>query len=64
VDISLPGRFNPGERVPGTHWIGGWVGSRTGLDEVAKKKRQKSNPGRPTCSLVTTLAATSYIIRS
>jgi hypothetical protein len=35
---SRPGRFNPGERVPGTHWIGGWVGPRTGLDEVEKRK--------------------------
>jgi hypothetical protein len=23
-------RFTPGERVPGTHWIGGWVGPRSG----------------------------------
>jgi hypothetical protein len=25
-------RFTPGERAPGTHWIGGWVGPRAGLD--------------------------------
>jgi hypothetical protein len=23
---SNPGRFTPGERAPGTHWIGGWLG--------------------------------------
>jgi hypothetical protein len=23
---SGPGRFTPGERAPGIHWIGGWVG--------------------------------------
>jgi hypothetical protein len=23
--------FNPGESVPGIHWIGGWVGPRAGL---------------------------------
>jgi hypothetical protein len=23
---SRPGRFTPGERAPGTHWIGDWVG--------------------------------------
>jgi hypothetical protein len=23
---SRPGRFTPEERVPGNHWIGGWVG--------------------------------------
>jgi hypothetical protein len=31
---SRPGRFTPGERVPGTHWIGGLVGPRAGLDVV------------------------------
>jgi hypothetical protein len=33
---SRPGRFTPGERAPGTHWIGGWVGSRAGMDDVKK----------------------------
>jgi hypothetical protein len=35
---SRPGRFTPGERVPGTHWIGGGVGPRAGLDAVARRK--------------------------
>jgi hypothetical protein len=35
---SRPGRFTPGERAPGTHWTGGWVDSRTGLDDVEKRK--------------------------
>jgi hypothetical protein len=35
---SRPGRFTPGERVPGTHWVGGWVDPRTGLDDVEKRK--------------------------
>jgi hypothetical protein len=30
--------FTPGERAPGTHWIGGWIGLRTGLDAVEKRK--------------------------
>jgi hypothetical protein len=34
---SRPGRFNVEVRVAGTHWIGGWMGPRAGLDEVAKK---------------------------
>jgi hypothetical protein len=34
---SRPGRFIPGERNPGTHWIGGWVDSRAGLDDVKRK---------------------------
>jgi hypothetical protein len=33
---SRPGRFNPGERAPGTHWIGGWVDPRAGLNDVEK----------------------------
>jgi hypothetical protein len=33
-----PGRFTPGERSPGTHWIGGWVDPRAGLDDVHKIK--------------------------
>jgi hypothetical protein len=45
---SRPGSFTPRERVPGTHWIGGWVGSRAGLDKVSKKNitrsRRDSNP--------------------
>jgi hypothetical protein len=35
---SRPGRFAPKERAPGTHWIGGWVGSRAVLDAVVKRK--------------------------
>jgi hypothetical protein len=35
---SRPGRFSPGEIAPGTHWIGGWVGPRAGLDDVQKRK--------------------------
>jgi hypothetical protein len=26
--------FTPGERYAGTLWIGGWVGSRAGLDDM------------------------------
>jgi hypothetical protein len=32
------GRFTPRERAPGTHWIGGWVGPRAGLDYEEKTK--------------------------
>jgi hypothetical protein len=34
---SRPGRFTPG-KCPGTHWIGGWVGPRAGLDDVENRK--------------------------
>jgi hypothetical protein len=33
-----PGRFTPGEKAHDTHWIGGWVGPRAGLDDVEKRK--------------------------
>jgi hypothetical protein len=45
---SRPCRFTPGERAPGTHWVGGWVGPRVGLDAVKKINIlhfRQSNPG-------------------
>jgi hypothetical protein len=35
---SRPGRFTSGKRTPATHWIGGWVDPRAGLDDVEKRK--------------------------
>jgi hypothetical protein len=35
---SCPGRFTPGETAPGTHWIGGWVDPRAGLNDMEKMK--------------------------
>jgi hypothetical protein len=34
---SRPGRFTSGERVPGTHWIGGWVDPSADLNNVEKR---------------------------
>jgi hypothetical protein len=49
--VSCPGRFIPREIAPDTHWIGGWVGPRTVLDAVVKRKipspRRESNPRTP-----------------
>jgi len=42
---ARPGRLTPGDKDPGTHWIGGWVGPRAGLDAVAKRKKALSLPG-------------------
>jgi hypothetical protein len=28
----------PGKEPPGTHWIGGWVGPRAGMDDLEKRK--------------------------
>jgi hypothetical protein len=33
---SRPSRFIAGERAPGTHWIVGWVGPRTCIDDMEK----------------------------
>jgi len=33
-----PQPLYPRETSPFTHWIGDWVGSRAGLDAVAKRK--------------------------
>jgi hypothetical protein len=35
---SRPRRFIPGESDLGTHWVGGWVDPRAGLDDVEKGK--------------------------
>jgi hypothetical protein len=35
---SRLGRFTPGKRANGTHWIGSWVDPRAGLDDVEKRK--------------------------
>jgi hypothetical protein len=49
--VSRRGRFTSRERVPGTHWRGGWMGPRAGLYVVEKRKisctRRESNPSRP-----------------
>jgi hypothetical protein len=49
--VSRPCRFTPRERLPVAHWIGCWVGPRTVLDTVVKRKipspRQESNPRTP-----------------
>jgi hypothetical protein len=44
-------RFTPGERTPGTHCTGGWVGPRAGLDTEDRGKIlclcRGLNPDRP-----------------
>jgi hypothetical protein len=61
---SRVGRFIPGERAPGTHWKGGWVGPRTGLDDVEKRTYRVSNSGpsavQPVCSHYTECAVPAY----
>jgi hypothetical protein len=52
---SHPSRFTPGERTRSTHWLGGWVDPRAGVDDVEKRKfltlpglelRPHGRPGR------------------
>jgi hypothetical protein len=35
---SRNSRFIPGERDPGTHWIGGWVDPRSGFERCGVEK--------------------------
>jgi hypothetical protein len=35
---SSPGRITPGEKAPGIHCIGGWMGPRIGLNDVERRK--------------------------
>jgi hypothetical protein len=35
---TCPGRFNPEGRTVGTHWTAGWVGHRTGPNDVDMRK--------------------------
>jgi hypothetical protein len=34
--VYAPDLFTSGHRAPGTHWIGGWMDPRAGLDAVEK----------------------------
>jgi hypothetical protein len=51
--VSRPDCFIHGERAPATHWIGGWVGPRTGMDDLERRKflplpeRELRHLGRP-----------------
>jgi hypothetical protein len=36
--MFTPRPLYPGERNPGTHWIGSWVGPSADLDDVEKRK--------------------------
>jgi hypothetical protein len=38
VSVTPRPRYSPGERAPGTHYTGGWVGPKAGLDTEAKGK--------------------------
>jgi hypothetical protein len=45
VSVTPRPRFSPGQRNPGTHCTGGWVGPRAGLDTEARGKIVSPLPG-------------------
>jgi hypothetical protein len=65
--FHVPGHFSLWGRAPVTHWIGGWVGPRAGLEAVAKEEKSllcpygEWNPGRPARNLVTILTELSRL---
>jgi hypothetical protein len=36
--LHAPAGLPPGKKAHSTYWIGGWVGTRAGLDDVEKRK--------------------------
>jgi hypothetical protein len=59
VSVAPWAHFSPWEWIPSTHWIGGWVGLRAGLDTKARGKIlwlcRGLNPGHSRCSQDTKL---------
>jgi len=41
--LHAPAALSPGESTHGTHWIGGWVGPRSGLDARCQKWNPRSS---------------------
>jgi len=46
VVTSRPSRLTPGVKIPNSHRLGGWVGPRTGLDAMWKRKNPTIAPAR------------------
>jgi hypothetical protein len=61
VGVTPRPGFTPGERISATHWIGGWVGLRAGLD-TGYRKHPLPLPGiEPRPQVCTTLYWLSYL---
>jgi hypothetical protein len=58
------GRFIPGERAPDTHWIGGLVGHRSGLDDVEKILEPTGNhsPTSRSCIIITEFHIVNFVV--
>jgi len=65
---SHAGRFTIGERTPGIHCTGGWMGSRADLDAVVKRKTyslyRKSNPSSSSSSTHSLVAIQLRMVES
>jgi hypothetical protein len=53
--VSRHGRFTLNGRASSTHWIGGWVGLRVGLDAVEKTAISAVNGTRAVRTVLTVL---------
>jgi hypothetical protein len=42
--LHAPAALHPG-KVLGTHWIGGWVGTKAGLYAVVRRNKSHPMPG-------------------
>jgi hypothetical protein len=49
--LHAPAALSPRKEPHGTHWIGGWLGTRAVMDAVVKRKilspHRESNPRTP-----------------
>jgi hypothetical protein len=53
----------PERKTPGTHWIGGWVGPRTGMDVVEEKHLAPAGNPTPTVQPLARRDATDTGVR-
>jgi hypothetical protein len=58
--LHAPAALPPGVRTPGTHYTGGWMGSRAGLDAVAKRKVPIPAPAGKWTPVVQPIAQSLY----
>jgi hypothetical protein len=62
---SRPCRFTPGERAPGTHWIGGWGGEKNiNQNLVQKEIKRRLNSGNACYHSVQKLLSSRLLSKS
>jgi hypothetical protein len=60
---SRPGNFSPEERIPGSHWLGTWMGPRVDLDAMAKNNISAAIWNRTSILRLSSPLLTHYITR-